>query len=290
MNSARQIQRHEPQFPTNLRDLPGWPNVLYCHGSLQIGQPAVSIVGARSASARARTTASQLAADLAAEGHGIVSGGALGVDSAAHQGALAAEGHTVAVMACGLDQYYPKRNQWLFEAMRERGGAVVSPYEPGAAPLRGRFVKRNQVIAALADAVIVVEASTNSGSLHTARFAMRLGRRLAVVPGSPGCELLLAEGVPPVADAGDVLSLLRGEAPKCNAPLPETDSPEGQVLELLTDGQTRSLADLCSLARMPVRKAQRVLGRLHLDLLVIALPGQRYRISRLASQSAAAGP
>ncbi len=282
------LPREHPSYPSALRDIPGWPSFLYCHGTLAQEGPAVAIVGARAASRQGRDMALALAGDLAAGGHRIISGGALGVDSAAHEGALRSGGYTAAVMACGLDSYYPRRNQKLFEAIVERGGAVVSPYEDGSLPLQGRFVRRNQVIAALADLVVVVEASTNSGSLHTARFALRLGRKLAVVGGSPGCELLVAEGIPAVQRAEDVERLLAGESVPCLAQLPKAGSAADLVLRQLSTRQARSADEIHEELGIPLRTAQRSLLRLHLDLLAVALPGQRYRLSQLAAGALAA--
>jgi DNA processing protein len=285
MPKTHTLVREHPSFPTALRDLPSWPQVLHCHGDLNQEGLAVAVVGARAATKNGRSQALILSSELAARGHRIISGGALGVDSAAHEGALRAGGYTAAVMACGLDSYYPRRNQRLFEAMLERGGAIVSPYDVESLPLRGRFVRRNQIIAALADLVLVVEASTNSGSLHTARFALGLGRKLAVVPGSPGCEHLMAEGIPAVRCAEDIAALLSGNAVPCIARLPETGSMTDLVLRRLSMYEARTAAELHEELGIPLRTAQRSLLRLQLDLLAVVLPGQRFRLSQLAASA-----
>ncbi len=276
------LNRQHPSFPSALRDIPRWPVQLYCHGRFPNEGPAVALVGARAASRQGMQRAHDLAAELAGSGHRIVSGGALGVDTAAHRGALAAGGYTVAVMACGLDRYYPARNQPLFDAMLAAGGAIVSPYEEGAQPIAGRFVRRNQIIAALADLVIVVEASTNSGSLHTARFASALGRRLAVVCGSPGCEALRSAGVVAIEDARDVERMLAGEMPAPMVALPKRGSPADRVLCALSAKEPRSAGAMHKELDMPVRAVQRILLSLHLDLLTVALPGGRYLRTQLA--------
>ncbi len=286
MSQTLVLDRQHPAFPSALRDIPRWPAQLYCDGLYKAKGPAVALVGARAASRRAMQRAHDLAAELAASGHRIISGGALGVDAAAHGGALAANGYTLAVMACGLDRYYPARNQPLFEAMLNAGGAIVSPYEEGAQPIAGRFVRRNQIIAALADLVIVVEASTNSGSLHTARFASALGRRLAVVRGSPGCEALRSAGVVAIEDTGDVARVLAGEMPAATAAVPKQGSSEDRVLWALSTTEPRSAGELHKGLDMPVRTVQRILLSLHLDLLTVALPGGRYLRSQLAESSA----
>lgn len=288
MPSTTTLVREHPSFPTALRDIPGWPKVLHCHGVLRPKASAIAIVGARAATKTARLAARELASELAVAGYSVISGGALGVDSAAHEGALLGLGHTVAVMACGLDKYYPRRNQRLFDAVLERGGAIVSPYELGCEPLPGRFVRRNQIIAALAELVIIVEASTNSGSLHTARFALRLGRKLAVIAGSPGCELLIAEGVPAIVTARDVAKLLSGSYAPPPTALPSSGSADAQVLDALSLTKALHAADFYAQIGQPLRTVQRSLQRLHLDLLVVALPGQRFRLSTLAATALAA--
>lgn len=282
------LVREHPSFPTSLRDIPSWPKVLHCHGVLRPSASAIAIVGARAATKAARLGAGDLAKELALAGYSVISGGALGVDSAAHEGALLGLGHTVSVMACGLDSYYPRRNQRLFEAILECGGAIVSPYDLGCEPLPGRFIRRNQLIAALAELVIIVEASTNSGSLHTARFALRLGRKLAVIAGSPGCELLIAEGVPAIASVADVVKLLDGSYCPPVAALPSSGSADALVLEALSLTKALHGADVHAQIGLPLRTVQRSLQRLHLDLLVVALPGQRFRLSTLAATALAA--
>jgi len=136
-----------------------WPGTSRC----------VAIVGARAASGHAAAAARALAADLAGCGYAVVSGGAIGIDAAAHRGALDAGGETVAVMATGLDIAYPARNRPLFGEIVATGrGALLSPFPLGVPPRRYRFVRRNRIIAGLADAVVVVEAGLASGSLYTA--------------------------------------------------------------------------------------------------------------------------
>ena len=285
MRPIQTLSRYHPSFPTSLRDIPRWPDTLDCHGRLLTESPMVAIVGARAASGRAMKRAAAVAEELSNIGAKIISGGALGVDTAAHQGVLAAGGYTVAVMACGLDQYYPRRNQALFEAILERGGAVVSPYAQGAKPLRGRFVRRNQVIAALADLVLVVEAGTHSGSLHTARFASALGRKLAVVAGSPGCEALRASGVPAIESASEVMAVLAGTGAPPVLSMPCAGSAEARVLEALSAHRPASASDLHAELGVPLRSVQRILLRLSLELLAVALPGQRYLRSKLADRA-----
>jgi DNA processing protein len=175
----------------------------------------VAIVGGRRASALRRATARSLAGGLAAAGICVVSGGAIGVDAAAHAGALDAGGATVVVLGCGLDVPYPRRNLELFRRVREAGGTLLTEHPPAAKPLAAHFLPRNRLIAALAGAVVVVEAADGSGSLSTARAAGSRGAgQVLAVPGAPwdpgaaGCNDLIRDGAALVRGLDDVLEAL----------------------------------------------------------------------------------
>ena len=177
------------------------PGALFVWGRLP-SRLGVAIVGSRHATASGLGFARDLAAELASEGWPIVSGGALGIDGAAHAGALAS-GRTVAVLGSGLDQLYPAQHADLFRRIAVGGGAVVSEFPFGTPPWQGLFPRRNRLIAALSQAVVVVEAAQRSGSLGTARLATRLGRTLLAVPGTPGQAT--AEGTNGLLKSGQAL-------------------------------------------------------------------------------------
>jgi DNA processing protein len=283
MPEIQRVLRLHPEFPPRLHELSKWPAELQIMGTLSLDGPIVAIVGARAASAEGMQHACALAAGLAAAGYRIISGGALGIDSASHRGALGVGGYTVAVMACGLDKPYPRRNARLFANILAAKGALVSPYPVGAEPKPGHFVRRNQVIAALADAVVVVEAGLASGSLHTARFARSMGRPLASYAGTPGCEALLSKGVPLVACADDVVQLLAGRAHHKEVPdRPAPGSPEAMVLAKLKPRRAQDALGLARAANLPLRQTQRILHRLELSNLALLRTGQRYVRSPLA--------
>lgn len=187
----------------------GWPKRLYVRGVLSDG-PAVAIVGARAASQLAMQRAHAIGKHLAEQGVAIVSGGALGVDGAAHEGALAGKGSTIVVLGTGVDVAYPSRHAPLFERVVAAGGALVSMFPLGMHAARGSFIARNELIAALADAVVVVEADIKSGSLSTAQSARKLGKTLGAIPGSPGTSRLLATGAALVEEGNDVIAMLEG--------------------------------------------------------------------------------
>lgn len=210
------VQPTDAGYPQRVRVL-GRAPVLHVRGQLREGR-AAAIVGARAASQGAMDRAHALAKHLASRGIHIVSGGALGIDGAAHRGALAAGGATTVVLGCGVDVAYPSRHARMFEEIVERGGALVSMFPRGMQPRPGTFTRRNALIAALADAVIVVEADLQSGSLSTAAAARKQGRALAACPGSRGCERLLATGAALVETPEDASELLAGR-PRYPAPV-----------------------------------------------------------------------
>ncbi len=181
---------------------------MYLRGAALGDEPAVAIVGARAATVVGMERAHRIARHLAGRGIHVVSGGALGIDGAAHRGALAAGGRTTVVLGSGVDVAYPRRHAPLFREVLARGGRLVGLWPDGMQPRRGTFRQRNPLIAALADAVIVVEADVASGSLSTARAARDLGRVVAAWPGSRGCERLLATGAAIVEGEADAERVL----------------------------------------------------------------------------------
>ncbi|MCC2639612.1 MAG: smf [Nitrospira sp.] len=205
---------HDEQYPTLLRMIPDPPPLLYVRGTLlETDRHAVAVVGTRKVSAAGRILAEELARELARMGFTIVSGLARGVDAAAHRGALAGQGRTLAVMGCGLDRTYPADHRQLREAI-ERQGAVLSELSLGSAPHSHHFPRRNRIISGLALGVVVTEATMESGSLITARLAAEQGREVFAVPGfvnaenSRGPNSLIKDGARLVESAQDVLDEL----------------------------------------------------------------------------------
>ena len=235
-------------YPQRLRALGQGP-VLHVRGAISEG-PAVAIVGARAASGTALHRAHALGKHLATAGVHVISGGALGIDGAAHQGALAGAGRTTAVLGSGVDVLYPARHAHLFDQIVERGGALVSMFPLGMKPRRSTFVQRNALIAALADAVVVVEADVRSGSMTTARAATEQGRMLAACPGSPGTARLLAAGAAFVEHGEDVLAALAG-SPRA-MPMISLDDSALAVRDAIASG-ARSIDAICAATGLSVR-------------------------------------
>ena len=196
----RYISKTDKEFPEKLFELHDCPKGIYVRGELpDPKKKTVAIVGARMCTPYGRATASYFARVLAANDVQIISGLALGIDGAAHEGALLAGGKTFAVLAGGVDICYPRSNIEIYEQMRKNGG-LISEESCGHPPLRRLFPKRNRIISALSDIVLVVEARSKSGSLITADFAAEQGRDIFAIPGrledelSRGCNELICQG------------------------------------------------------------------------------------------------
>ena len=208
----------EPEWPTQLDTLgAARPYALWLRGEADLRYcclRSVSIVGARAATAYGAHVGTEMAAALGERGWTVISGGAYGIDGCAHRGALAADGVTIAVLACGVDKTYPPGHQDLLAAVTAQG-VLVSEWPPGRTPTRRRFLIRNRVIGALSRGTVVVEAGLRSGALNSARHARDLGRPLMAVPGpvtsevSAGCHKIMREwGAVCVTGAADVIELL----------------------------------------------------------------------------------
>jgi len=209
------VEANAPTFPAALRQLSKPPVRLWVAGRLPGGdQRLLALVGSRAASGAGCRRAERLAATAVGAGYGVVSGGALGIDAAAHRGALAEGGVTFAVLGCGVDVVYPDRHGPLFGEV-ERSGGLLSEYAPGTPPRSGQFPVRNRLVAALAEVTIVVEAKLASGALITARLARGLGRRVLAVPGSAGCDALIGSGAAlAIDDEQALLDRLAGVCPQ----------------------------------------------------------------------------
>jgi len=200
-----------PDYPPQLAGDEHAPALLYVRGSVDaLSLDGVGLVGARKCSAYGIDQAGRFAGILGQAGWSIVSGGARGVDTAAHHAALRSGGVTVAVLGCGLDHNYPAENAELFERVVESGGAVISELPMNCRPEAKNFPARNRIIAGLSRGIVVVEAGEKSGALITARLAGEMGREVMAVPGrvdvqsSRGCNALIRDGVTLVASPADV--------------------------------------------------------------------------------------
>lgn len=205
----------DPGYPRILLESPDPPLLLYLQGdAAHLAGPAIAVVGSRKPTPQGLDNARRFAQAFGEAGHVVVSGLALGVDGAAHEGALASGAPTVAVVGTGLDRVYPRRHLELARRIAQQG-ALVSEFLPGTPPLAENFPQRNRIIAGLSLGTVVVEAALQSGSLITARLANEAGREVFAVPGSihaeqsRGCHALIREGARLVESAAEVLDELR---------------------------------------------------------------------------------
>ncbi|WP_226533274.1 DNA-processing protein DprA [Microbacterium paraoxydans] len=270
---ARLVIPGDPQWPEPLDDLgPHAPNALWVRGRAELltADPRVSMVGARASSAYGEQVAAELAGDLAATGAVIVSGGAYGIDGAAHRAALGVGGETIAFLAGGVDRAYPSGHQRLLQQIAEHG-AVVSEPPCGTAPTKWRFLARNRLIAALGQATVVVEAGRRSGSLNTAGHAAALGRPLGAVPGpvtsssSAGCHRLLREYDAQCVTSAQEVRELWGQLDGAQSAR-TVEHPDGtRVLDALTTRSVLSVEEISRRAGLSPERVRSLLGLLHLE-------------------------
>lgn len=208
----RRLGPDDVDYPAGLCDLEAPPRV-HLMGTTATG-PGVAVVGTRRCTGYGLGLARSFGAAIAEAGWSTISGLARGIDAAAHHGCLAAGGHAAAVLGSGVDVCYPVENRSLYDQILASGGAILSEYPPGTPPDKWRFPERNRIIAAMAAAVVVVEAAERGGALITARLAAEIGRPVFVVPGdvdrvaSVGCNRLIKDGAHPVLGAEDLVSEL----------------------------------------------------------------------------------
>jgi DNA processing protein len=271
----------DARYPQALLELGHPPPVMYYVGRAELlNAPAFAIVGSRSASAQGKDNARAFAHALSDAGLVIVSGLALGIDGAAHEGALAGASSTVAVVGTGLDRVYPARHRALAHTIAERGG-LLSEFPPGTPPREKNFPRRNRLISGLAKGVLVVEAAVHSGSLITARYAGEQGRDVFAIPGSihsplsKGCHKLIREGAKLVETAQDILEEL-GLAPRADLQTP-ADAPMSDSAVLTALGHDPADVDtLIARTGLPAHAVIAELTELELAGAIAPLAGGKW--------------
>jgi DNA processing protein len=280
----------DPRYPPRLRQIAAAPIALFAVGDPELlALPQLGMVGARSASSGGRETAEAFAAELSRRGLVITSGLALGIDAAAHRGALSADGLTIAVCGNGLDRVYPARNRALAHEIAAQG-LIVSEFPPGTAALPEHFPRRNRIISGLSLGVLVVEAAKESGSLITARLAAEQGREVFAIPGSihnplsRGTHALIRDGATLVETVDDVLEVLapllpdalRGSATAAPSPGAEPEDPLQQRVLAALGYEQRTIDELVAVLGQPVAAVTAALLALELDGRISAAPGDRF--------------
>ena len=294
------VLREDAQYPPLLRQIAHPPHLLYVYGETDLTDRfPVAVVGTRRASAYGLTHTREIAAELAQTGVCVVSGLALGIDAAAHTGALDGGGRTVAVLGSALDKPYPQENEPLMRRILESGGSVVSEYAPGTPPSRYSFLQRDRIIAGMCLGTLVTEGPRRSGALNTATRTLENGREVFALPGnvdSPGAQLpnmLISEGARLVTGAADILSALVIEpkdAPKAaqaavapmEAPAEKKphipgglDETQRAICAALLAGEADFDA-LCAVSGLESDELGALLIEMEMDGLVTPLAGTRY--------------
>ena len=286
---AEVITAESPLYPRQLREIHAPPIVLYVWGELSDrDQHAIGIIGSRRTTHYGTESAKKLSYQLAYAGLTVISGLARGIDTAAHQGALAAKGRTIAVIGSGLMKLYPPENAALAEKIRSGNGAIVSEFSMEIEPDRQTFPMRNRIISGWSHGVLVVEAGLNSGALITATQALEQGRSIYAVPGhinapsAQGSNRLIQQGAKLVMDADDILSDLEVLLPEAKPapeavarPLPVMTDDERRVYDAIQATET-SIDDISAKSNLPSGSVSSTLLRLELKRLVKQLPGKYF--------------
>lgn len=279
-----------PLYPENLKALPDAPVVLYVIGNNRlISEPQLGVVGSRRPTPSGRRVAQEFSEHLSRSGLVITSGMALGIDAAAHQGALGCYGGTVAVLGTGVDQIYPARHKDIYQLIASQG-ALVSEFPLGTKPFAGNFPRRNRILSGLSLGVLVVEAALESGSLISARLAAEQGREVFAIPGSVlnplsrGCHKLIREGAVLVESPDDVLIELAPQlqgvmneftsSPPCRK---ETDPLRLKVIEVM-GFDVVSTDHISDLSGIPYSALSVVLTEMELDGVIESTPGGFIRL------------
>ena len=282
------MDREDPAYPPQLLEIYDPPLVLYYKGDMEAARRrGVAIVGSRHTSHYGLEIAKKLSYQIAYAGLTVNSGLARGIDTAAHQGALAAKGRTVAVLGCSLDLVYPPENRALAEALVEKGGALLSEFPLGTAPDKQTFPMRNRVVSGMSGGVLVIEAGESSGALITARMALDQGRQVFAVPGridnpqAKGCHRLIKDGAKLVEGVEDVLAEFEFLFPKSELEEPRKAWPEdlsGEEKQILgaMESMEVHVDELIRKCGLPSSVVSSTLLRLEMRKLVRQLPGKLF--------------
>jgi DNA processing protein len=286
---AQVITADSPLYPRQLREIHAPPIVLYVWGEInERDQHAIGVIGSRRTTHYGTESAKKLSYQLAYAGLTVISGLARGIDTAAHQGALAAKGRTIAVIGSGLMNLYPPENAALAEKIRSGSGAVVSEFSMQVEPDRQTFPMRNRIISGWSHGILVVEAGLNSGALITATQALEQGRSIYAVPGhinapsAHGSNRLIQQGAKLVMEASDILDDLEVLLPEAKPspeaaarPLPALTEDERRVYDAIEATET-SIDDIATKSNLPSGNVSSTLLRLELKRLVKQLPGKYF--------------
>ena len=240
MMETVRIDKDSVEYPARLREIPDPPGQLYCTGNIELlNERSIAVVGARKNTVYGKNVALMIGRRLAESGLVVTSGLALGIDGYSHEGALEEGGKVIGVLGSGIDHMTPQRNRGLMMKGLDNGGLVVSEYPPEEKSTRWSFPARNRIISGLSEALVVVEAGLNSGSLITAKYAVDQGRTVYAVPGninsptSIGCNLLIRDGAVPLVIIDDLIRDIGVDINRDPEIRPDLDADEEKVFEIV---------------------------------------------------------
>ena len=291
---------YNQEYPARLKEIYDPPPVIFYKGVLNFQLPAVAVIGSRNSTVYGRKIASRTASKLAEKGVNIISGLANGIDSTAHQGALAADcGITTAVLGNGFDYLYPSQNKLLSQKIIEKG-LMLTEFNPAVAPRAKNFPRRNRIISGLADLILVVEAGEKSGTLITVDYALDQGKDIMAVPGnidrpnSVGCNRLIKKGAAIFTQVSDIIDFLSrylqqidsenefvNDDKQISKIYPELNPDEIKILKLFQHEVEIYYADLLKLSNLTTEKVDKILIKLELMDLIIRLKGKKYQFKGL---------
>ena len=284
----RCVTRISDSYPARLTSIYDPPPTLYVRGECPLdGDRMFAVVGSRRCTRDGQRAAREIAEGLARADVTVISGMARGIDTHAHEGALAGQGHTIAVLGCGVDICYPPENEDLMARILDQGGAVVSEYIPGTQPLPGNFPPRNRIISGMTDGTLLVEGAKKSGAMITVNYALEQGRDVFAVPGSIYSPLsatpnrMIVDGANPVISPWEILEFYRwGKRPEASEANPhrevQLDEEERALVEPLRE-QELSFEELVQLSGFSAQKLNSHLTMLELRGIIMKVPGGMYR-------------
>jgi len=287
-SGIRAVSFDEPSFPELLREIEDAPVVIYIRGHMESqDRYAIAVVGSRKPSSYGASVAERISGELTSMGFTIVSGMARGIDALSHKGALSVGGRTIAVLGSGLDVPYPPENKLLMERIAD-SGCVISEFPPGTPPNRENFPRRNRVISGMSLGVLVIEATTDSGSLITAKYALDQGREVFAIPGkvtaptSGGTNELIRRGAILTRKAEDIVEEL---APVLKGFIKSQDRSKGDVTEeeqklcALLSREPKQIDNISRESKLPSSKVLGILLALELKGLVKQTTGKRFYLA-----------
>ena len=271
------------EYPARLREIPDPPEQLYCTGNTALlNERSVGVVGARKNTVYGKNVAVMIGRRLAESGLTVTSGLALGIDGYSHEGALEADGKVIGVLGSGIDHMTPQRNRSLMKRGLENGGLVVSEYPPGTEGFKSNFPARNRIISGLSEALVVVEAGLDSGSLITAKFASDQGRTVYAVPGninsqtSIGCNLLIRDGAVPLIIIDDMIRDIGAMPKKTDAANSDLDEDERLVFDAVRQMSGATMEEIISITGLSSGLANSLVTIMEIKGVVESYAGRIY--------------